>query len=274
MADVPADAGAGLGAFEQLHGFLSGAAFSKHLTQEALKNHGAAGHAFIAWACQHAQDLPRKLRERMSAIGAQLAPANASGQVERVAARFAVVAAAGELATEAGLTGWSEGEATKACKACFDAWMTTRGGSGNAEVLGMLRQVRHFLELHGAGRFTWWHRAADDHSPNTLSRAGFRRMVAADGSAIKSNSDHQRQFGERMSDEMAGEVATEYFVLPEVFRGEVCSGFDYLAVCKVLAARGHLKVSDGRFDRKERLPGVGSARCYVVLPSIFADDGS
>ena len=28
----------------------------------------------------------------------------------------------------------------------------------------MLKQVRRFLESHGEGRFTWWHRAAS-HPP-------------------------------------------------------------------------------------------------------------
>ena len=38
-------------------------------------------------------------------------------------------------------------------------------------------QVHTIPLSHGEGRFTWWHRAADDHNTKTLHRAGFRRML-------------------------------------------------------------------------------------------------
>lgn len=50
MADIPADAGKGMGAFEQLHGLADGAAFSSYLAREAQLCHGAVGHAFLQWA--------------------------------------------------------------------------------------------------------------------------------------------------------------------------------------------------------------------------------
>ena len=115
-----------------------------------------------------------------------------------MAAYFALVGVAGEMATDAGLTGWPVGESERAATTCFNAWLATRGGIGNGEVTAMLRQVRRFLENDGDGRFTMWHRAADDHAPKTLQRAGVRRMVNADGEPIKSNSQHGVEFGDRM----------------------------------------------------------------------------
>jgi putative DNA primase/helicase len=62
-------------------------------------------------------------------------------------------------------------------------------------------------------------------------------------------------------------------VLPEVFRGEVCAGFDYRAVCRVLAQRGHLELGPhNRFDRRERLPGIGPSLCYRIKASIFSEN--
>ena len=79
----------------------------------------------------------------------------ASGQVQRVGRRFALAAVAGELATEAGCTGWPAGAATDAANACFHAWLAARpGGIGNAEEAQMLTQVRSWVQLNGAGRFT------------------------------------------------------------------------------------------------------------------------
>jgi putative DNA primase/helicase len=41
MVDIAADAGAGLGAFENLHGMDGGAAFAKHITDQAQAVYGA-----------------------------------------------------------------------------------------------------------------------------------------------------------------------------------------------------------------------------------------
>lgn len=273
MADIPADAGAGMGAFECIHGQASPAAFAAHLGREVQACHGAPGRAFIEWACTHWGTLARRLRDGVQTLAGQWAPPGASGQVQRVAARFALVAMAGELATEAGLTGWEPSESEWAARACFDAWLAARGGAGNGEVAAMLRQVRRFLEAHGEGRFTWWHRAADDHNAKTLHRAGFRRMVDKDGKPIKSDAEHQREYGERMAAPDGEGVSVEFFVLPEVFRTEVCQGFDHRAMSRVLLEHGALVPDKGRpFDCRVRLPGVGLANCYRIPPALFALD--
>lgn len=270
MADIPADAGAGLGAFEHLHDFAGGAAFSSHLGREAQACHGAPGRAFIEWACTNAETLPKRLRGAAQALARDLVPQGASGQVERVAARFALVGVAGELATEAGLTGWPAGESEKGARACFAAWLSARGGAGNGEVASMLRQVRRFLETHGEGRFAMWHRSADDHAPKTLQRAGVRRMLNAEGEPIKNDAAHQREYGERMPATLGENVSFEYFVLAETFKAEICQGFDHLAVCRVLEAHGCLVVKEPeRYSVSTRLPGIGKVRCYQIPPAIF-----
>jgi len=270
MADIPADAGAGLGAFERLHDQDGGAAFARHVTGQAASVYGATGRAWLQWLTENADTLKARIREASAALAAQMVPESASGQVERVGARFALVGAAGEMATAAGLTGWPVGESERAARACFNAWLAARGGIGNGEVVAMLRAVRRFLEMHGEGRFTWWHRAADDHNAKTLQRAGFRRMVNEDGEPIKHEADHQREYGERMPAVMGEGVSVEYFIMAETFRAEVCQGFDYQAVCRVLLEHGSLIPDKGRaFDTRKRLPGLGLAWCYRVAPAIF-----
>lgn len=270
MADIPADAGAGMGAFENLHGHEGGSAFARHVTGHAGSVYGATGDAWLKWLCEHADTLKATVREAANKLALQMVPEAASGQVERVGARFSLVGAAGELATVAGLTGWPTGESERAAKACFDAWLSARGGIGNGEVVAMLRAVRRFLEAHGDGRFAMWHRGADDHSPKTLQRAGVRRMLNEDGEPVKTNSKHMQEFGDRMPAALGEGVSYEYFILAATFKAEVCQGFDYLAVCKVLHEHGCLTVKEkGRFDVSERLPGIGKSRCYRIPPAIF-----
>lgn len=270
MADIPADAGAGLGAFENLQGYEGGAAFAKYITGQSQAVYGAPGRAWLEWLTSNAGTLKASIRASSNALAAKLIPKDSSGQVERVGARFALVGAAGELATAAGLTGWPVGESERAATACFNAWLAARGGNGNGEIVAMLRAVRRFLETHGEGRFAMWHRGADDHAPKTLQRAGVRRMLNAEGEPIKTNSQHGAEFGDRMPAAMGDGVSFEYFILAETFRAEVCQGFDYKAVCHVLLDHECLIPDNGRpFDCRPRLPGVGSATCYRITPKIF-----
>lgn len=273
MADIPADAGAGMGAFESLHGAANGAEFSTLLAREVQACYGAVGYAFMQWCTENVEGLAKRVREAVALLASTWVPEGASGQVSRVAHRFALVGIAGMLATEAGLTGWNEGESEDGARACFEAWLSSRGGSGNGEVMAMLRQVRSFFELHGEGRFTWLHRAGDDHNAKTLQRAGYRRLLDGSGAPIKTNADHQKYFGERMASEDAAEASVDYFVLPEVFRSEICRGFDYRTVCKVLLAHGCLKPAKGReYDAKHRLPAIGPAWVYHITPAIMEID--
>ncbi|PUE06151.1 DUF927 domain-containing protein [Limnohabitans sp. WS1] len=274
MADIPADAGAGLGMLETTHGLEGGgSAFSRHIVEQAGRCYGGPGRAWLQWLTENAQTLKADIRQRVQAIQARMIPEAGGGQVHRVGLRFALVGAAGEMATKAGLTGWEPGESERAATTCFNAWMASRGGAGDGEVSAMLRQVRAFLESHGEGRFTWWHRAGDDHAAKTLNRAGFRRMVSEDGKPIKNDAEHQREYGERMASTMAESVSTEYFIHAEVFKAEVCRGFEAGAVARVLVEHGCLvPEAKGRFDCKPRLPGLGLSRCYRITPDIFALD--
>lgn len=263
MAHIAADAGCGLGVFETLHGFASGAALSDHLVNKAGQHYGTAGMEFIEYAVRHAAMLREVLQENVSALAKQLCPADAHGQVSRVATRFALVGTAGELATAAGITGWETGEATAAARTCFAAWLEGRGGAGNVEHTSILRQVVGFFQAHGDARFTWWHRANDDHKPNTINRAGFKRMLSPDGKEISSNADHHKEYGDKMHPADAEQSSMEYFVFSEVFRDEMCKGFNHKTVTKLLLDQGLLVAGvDGGATRSERLPGLGKSRVY------------
>lgn len=274
MAEVPADAGSGCGIFECLHGHEGGAVFANALNKAADAYHGTVGRAWLEWAVANVDTLRDRMQTGVERLAAQWVPEAASGQVQRVGRRFAVVAAAGELATDAGLTGWPKGEAAKGVRQCFEAWLATRqGGIGNSEEAQMLAQVRRWLQLNGAARFTWWHRALDDRAPDKGMRAGFRRMVTKDGRPVNSDGDHQREFGEKMQQSDADETTVDYYCFMEVFHAEACESFDHRAVLRMLRAEGHLVPDKGRpFDCKPRLPGIGPTRCYRIRSTIFEGD--
>lgn len=244
LADIPAEAGAGLGLFENLRGYKDGASFSRSLIEGTRECYGTAAPAFIAAVQKSLQSLPAQLKQQRDTFLRTHLPSETDGQVRRVAARFALVASAGELASQEGITGWEKGEAAAGTLACFRAWLSQRGGIGNLEPQRALSQVRLFLEQHGKSRFERW----QDHPHGGAiihNRAGFR------------------------CNENPGDDAEVFYILPETFREEVCSGLDSKAVARTLADAGCLKKEGSQYTRHERLPGIGKARCYVVTPAIF-----
>lgn len=248
VIDIPADVDGGAGIFERWPDDCDPGEFADRLKRAAATHHGHALRQWLEALTTDAHAAREALRAQRDAMTDALCGAGAAGQVRRVAQRFALVAAAGELATAKGLTGWQTGEAKQAARTCFVAWLGSRGTEGAAEPAAMLAQVRLFLAQHGEARFSPWRDADSDHKPRTINRAGFR----------KSKDD---------TDGLA------YYIEREVFTGEVCAGFDARQVARTLANVGALRLdSGGGFTRTERLPDGRRARVYVILPELWADD--
>lgn len=242
LADFDADASAGMGAFEQLHGHATPAALALGVKDAAARSHGAVGLAWLRHIVQDRTRLADFIADGIRQFVAEAVPVGAAGQVERVARRFALVAVAGELASHYGLTGWSRGEGERAAEACFAAWLESFGGIGNREERAVLAQVRRFFELHGTSRFE---DMASTEEQRIINRAGFYRTGAS---------------GVR-----------EFLVLPEAFKQDVCAGFDDKAAAKVLVAQGWIAAGgDGRATQKPRLPGMGTGtRVYVFTGKVW-----
>lgn len=267
LLDIPADAGAGCGMFEQLHSFANGAAFSKTLTEAASKHYGTAAQPYLAKLVEHHDKVAEWIKKAQREFAHAHVDEGAGGQVHRAALRFALIGAAGELATKWQITGWQPGEAMQAAVTCYKAWLAQRGGAGNLEELHMLAQVRRFIEAHGEARFTDWDRPVsntDSHPPRTIQRAGYRKHVPAYDDAGKAI---YLESGDRATH-------TEYYVFPETFKQEVCAGFDYRVVCRLLERRGCLMTEESggkvSYTRKERLPGgEGNVRCYRITHKLM-----
>ncbi|MDI3336400.1 DUF927 domain-containing protein [Defluviimonas aestuarii] len=165
VIDLRADAGAGLGLFEDLHGVPDAAIFAQSLKAAAGRTYGTAAREFLKHVVA---DLAR-MRDGIDALRkdftVKAVPSNADGQVRRVADRFALVAAAGELASALGITGWPEGVAAEAAMRCFRDWLAERGGVGSSEVADAQARIRRAVEVDGHSRFLPWR-----YDPRTVVR--------------------------------------------------------------------------------------------------------
>jgi putative DNA primase/helicase len=246
LVEIPADAGGGLGVFERLHGHADGAALARHLRDATARLYGVATREYLARLAADRDGIAAAVTEgRRRWVREHCAP-GADGQVERVADRMGLLAAAGELATALGILPWPDGEASRAAAVCFGAWLGARGGTGPAELAAGIEQVRLYIARHGSSRF-------ERHGGETVhDRAGW---VRGGGDA---------------GDEL------EYLILPEMWRAEVCAGHDAGAIAAALAEAGHLRRGgDGKPQRPERLPGaVKPKRVYVLRASILGEGGA
>lgn len=250
VVDIPADAGRGLGLFESLYGFPSADALARHLKLAAERHYGHAAPAFLELAVKDYDGIGRAVAEARTGFLEANLPAGADGQVSRVASRFALIAAAGEMATAFGILPWPRGEATRAAASCFAAWLDGRGGVEAAEVREAIAAVRRCIEAHGHSRFepigTLIPRDSfgNNRDGRIFNRVGYRR-----------ESDTGR---------------IEYLILPEQWKSVVCDGLDAKAVARILANRGLLATdAEGTTSRMCNLPGHGWRRCYIVSEEIL-----
>lgn len=270
LLDIPADAGDGFGIFNSLGPGESGAALSTKLMDATSKCYGVAAIEFLNRLVTQRHEIASRVKAYQKAFISKNVKDGASGQVNRAAYRFALVAAAGEIATEWNITGWDTYEAGRAAETCFKSWLEQRGGNANQEHIAILSQVRRFFELHGESRFTDWTRPVSDdsHAAKTINRAGYRKHSSEKDD--KGNLVYTDEFDINGAEKVA--KMTEFFVFKEAFEQEVCAGFDYKVVCRLLLEKGILipETTDGKgFTRKERLPGGEATRCYRINASVF-----
>jgi putative DNA primase/helicase len=267
MLDIPADAGAGMGVFENLHGATSPAAFAIQLRQDALKYYGSPLREFLK--CLIALSVAQR-REMIECWSAEFLKScqldNANAEVERAAKPMALIAAAGEMASAFGITGWPKGEAINGVLKCFNAWRAQRGGDTVAhddqQYLGI---VRLFLQLHENSRFE-----PIAHGQHRGGRKGLlnpKNYQPESGPALKGG------FINRAGYKHVYDGDTEFLFLPDVFEAEVCKGINHRAVLAVLDKRRVLRRQHPALTVKQYIPQLGtSTRVYAISRTILEGD--
>lgn len=263
LADIGVDANV----FEDLHGSDDGSAFAKVIEEGIAANHGAVGRSWLdILAHKGAEAHAAPLQAAVIAFSDRVVPKGASAQVKRVARRFGVVAAAGELATAHGLTNWPTGCATDATQACFNLWLDGFGKEGNKEDRQVVEALRTFIDQYGTSRFEPLSSRPD---VRVQKRAGFYRPAPQ---PPDDDDDDGLNEGVACSDHL--DDGREYLVLPDVFRSEICDGRDWKSSVRVLIGLGIIVPgTDGKATQKPRIPQLGSTRrLYVVSSNKLFED--
>lgn len=232
LLDIPA--ARKYGAWDDLRGAASAAAFSDGIKRTTTQHHGLVGRAFLEKLTHDARDFCAMLEEFKTLP--MFSTDGGEGQDKRAAGRFALIGLSGELATEYGLTGWQEGEAIHAAAEGFRLWRSLRG-TGNDERRQIAERMSGFLERHGDGRFSC---ADSSHEIPVRDRAGWWRDTP-DG--------------------------REYLLTKDAMR-EAMKSFDYKRALDVLQELGALQKpeADGKRARPLRIHGRPSVRLYAINP--------
>lgn len=235
---IPADAGKGYGVFENLHGFARPDLLAAHLEQSAKTYHGTALRAYLERltleAAANKSGLIGRLNALYQAFLARL-PSDLASQPIRAAKRFALAAAALEVAGQWGITGVPQSAGADGVKTCFDVWLE-HAGTENKEERDILKAAKDFMLEHGySERFIKDPKKADG-------------SIQYLGDTIETKRNHA---GYILESRRTGEPPI-WYVLDKVFEDEICKGKDLGLVCRVLADCGWLK-KDGR-NFKAKVP--------------------
>ncbi|WP_431305323.1 DUF927 domain-containing protein [Sediminicoccus sp. BL-A-41-H5] len=246
VLDIPAAAGPH-GLFETLHDHPGAGALADALKAAVARCYGTAGRAWLQILADDPEGMARDAREVVAAFLAANVPKDAAGQVRRAAGRFALAAAAGELAAASDLLPWPPGEAEKAAAACFAAWRGARqGGDGAAEDAAAVAAVRAFIGAHAESRFQTLGTEGDAAAGLVVNRAGWRKR---DG------------------------TGWQFLILPEAWRSEVVPGMDPQAAANALKRADFLIPQEhGRLQRAERVGLSKPVRVYVIRDTILAGE--
>ena len=144
-----------------------------------------------------------------------------------------LIFAAGELAAHFRNCALAGGRGPRCGGLGADRWIELRGGTEPAEARQAVESVRLFIEQHGEARFA----SVDDADARPVAnRAGYRKGSGAE---------------------------REWWVLPEVWRAEICAGHDAQFVARVLAERGNA-ADAGRRLAVQGARRDATLRAYVV----------
>lgn len=257
LLDIPADQGAGHGAWQALHGLATGAAFSDAIKAAATAHYGHAGPAFVRGLVANPERWRAEARRQVDEFARRALREGDNGQIARAVARFGAVAAAGEIAAALEVVPWPSGMAQRAALDLFEQWAEGFGRSGAREERQVLETVRNAIQANLA-RFGKVpkepHPLDEEEGRGASNREGEARALATLG--------YVHEIGMK-----------PHYLFHDAGWAEILRGFDLKAAADVLAARGFMPRNDsGRPKYKLRF-GTGFRRLYAVAEDILDWDG-
>jgi uncharacterized protein (DUF927 family) len=171
LLDLSADAGGQMGVWTNLHGAEGPAVLSDEIKAACGRDFGHAGPVFLEAFANRRGEAIDSAKSLVAAFLKSVGRPGDTGQAHRAALRFGAIAAAGELATLFGVTGWSPGQAGDAARRLYHRWATSFGRDRSREANEILRRLRGVIETE---RSSFAPLGDDDTAPEVEPSAGGR----------------------------------------------------------------------------------------------------
>ncbi|MBI6549944.1 DUF927 domain-containing protein [Xenorhabdus lircayensis] len=217
FVDIPAIVSDENGVFDSLHGVRTAKEFADSLNTLTTKYYGCAG---IAWleklTASSRSELVDRLRELITQFKAKFRPEEAESQLDRVLERFALCAAAGELATEWGITGWGTEESLCCVGECFNAYVNERGTTGDLEAVNGKEKLCSYLSTYGESRF----RSSSNSGGNMPIFDGYITSLTGESIDLADFSNEAIQEDNRP-------LSSVYWVTPEALKERALEGCNF-----------------------------------------------
>jgi len=240
VLEIPSDRGR-FGSFDDLHEHPDGGRFAQVIADASRHSYGTAAPAFVkSFLALGADKARERLNQLIEEFRTLLDLRAVAGEVERAIDRFAIVAAAGELATEWGITGWATGEALVAAAHIVLLWLESRGTLGSFD--------EHQALKHFSGK---------------LSQLSLSRFQEHNGG----DPDKDKRPFERLGYKTAGRNGIEFqFPKDQGIPSELRGNYPQEQLLKALRKRGALVCEGDRPTTYRSLPEFSKrVRCFVVL---------
>lgn len=166
------------GIFENLHEFNNGAEFAAYLSNASVSFYGAAIRKFIQYTADNFESVKETIDIEKANFFQNHVDPQASGEVFRVAEKFALVATGGFLATKIGLTGWQTGELKNVFIKLFNEWLDRRGGIGAFDVSEGCRKIIYMIDKRANSDFQ---DLDDELKTKPQNRIGYKRQIEGGG---------------------------------------------------------------------------------------------
>ena len=264
--EISANQGTVSGIVSDLHGCASSREFVQTIRANALRYYGVPRTEFVK-RLQSMEDPGRVLREKESEFFTANGKSSFTEEEERVLSSFASVAAAGELASEFGITGWRPGEATEAARDRFASWQTLRGHAGSHDDKAIIEAIRSSIVANQT-RF----QIGDAATPSR--RLGFFVYRRSDGKLTYKAQVALERPNLHLGNDDDLDVdppPVGYFVFEDRLGAKdgIVPGYSPSSITTALDRRG-LLVRDGKHLKyRLRLPKLGRIYGYLIRSTVL-----
>ena len=239
--EIDADMGKGFGVFNTLHGFKDGDALSTALQKRTPEHKGVVIDEFAKYVTSNFIEVKARAYNIIDDWLSINVPPEADGQVFRVARKFALVVAAGEIAIEAKILPFEKFSVGLHCTILFKNWLNKRGGTGSQEFKRMVDRLTDLLQKGINSRFL--NADGTDESKSPKDNAGYKK-IGADG------------------------TIEEFWINPNVFTEEIMQHRDTKVFYPQLIKGGFIiPDKDGIHKPQKRCPSQEKQRRFFVVPA-------